>query len=84
MHLVKHREAIDALMATPPKVSSLFTPDVAAARAVIGTALADGRAWLDPVKLAAYNLTAADVSSAMAANAASATISAMKRVFMRR
>ncbi|HLZ65607.1 MAG TPA: efflux RND transporter permease subunit, partial [Aliidongia sp.] len=26
------------------------------------------RAWLDPVKLAAYNLTAADVSSAMAAN----------------
>src|ERR1700761_1157000 len=26
------------------------------------------RAWLDPVKLAAYNLTAADVSAAMSAN----------------
>jgi acetyltransferase len=53
MHLVKHREAIDALMATPPKVSSLFTPDVAAAKTVIKTALADGRAWLDPVEIAA-------------------------------
>src|SRR5262249_5351801 len=27
MHLVKHQEAIDLLMATPPNVSSLFTPD---------------------------------------------------------
>jgi acetyltransferase len=53
MHLVKHREAVDALMATPPNVSSLFTPDVAAAKAVIKTALADGRAWLDPVEIAA-------------------------------
>jgi acetyltransferase len=53
MHLVKHREAIDALMATPPNVSSLFTPDVAAAKTVIKTALADGRAWLDPVEIAA-------------------------------
>jgi acetyltransferase len=53
MHLVKHREAVDALMATPPNVSSLFTPDVAAAKTVIKTALADGRAWLDPVEIAA-------------------------------
>jgi acetyltransferase len=53
MHLVKHREAVDALMATPPSVSSLFTPDVAAAKTVIKTALADGRAWLDPVEIAA-------------------------------
>jgi acetyltransferase len=53
MHLVKHREAVDALMATPPNVSSLFTPDVAAAKAVIKTALADGRTWLDPVEIAA-------------------------------
>jgi acetyltransferase len=53
MHLVKHREAIDALMATPPKVSSLFTSDVTAAKTVIKTALADGRAWLDPVEIAA-------------------------------
>jgi acetyltransferase len=27
MQLVKHREAINLLMATPPNVSSLFTPD---------------------------------------------------------
>ena len=53
MHLVRHREAIDALMATPPNLSSLFTPDVVAARTVIKTALADGRSWLDPVEIAA-------------------------------
>jgi acetyltransferase len=53
MHLVKHQEAIDLLMATPPNVSSLFTPDVDAAKKVIATALADGRAWLDPVEIAA-------------------------------
>src|SRR6516162_5658087 len=35
MHLVRHREAIEALMATPPNVSSLFTPDVAGARRMI-------------------------------------------------
>ena len=53
MHLVRHREAIDALMATPPNLSSLFTPDVVAARTVIKTALAEGRSWLDPVEIAA-------------------------------
>jgi len=53
MYLVRHREAIEALMATPPNVSSLFTPDAAAARKVIATALADGRAWLDPVEISA-------------------------------
>ena len=53
MHLVRHREAIDALMATPPNVSSLFKPDVAAARAVIKAALAEGRAWLDPLEISA-------------------------------
>ncbi len=53
MYLVRHREAINALMATPPNLSSLFTPDVVAARKVIGTALAEGRAWLDPVEISA-------------------------------
>jgi acetyltransferase len=53
MHLVRHREAIDALMATPPNLSSLFTPNVVAARTVIKTALAEGRSWLDPVEIAA-------------------------------
>jgi acetyltransferase len=51
MHLLRHREAIDALMATPPNVSSLFKPDAAAARTVIRTALAEGRAWLDPLEI---------------------------------
>jgi acetyltransferase len=53
MHLVKHREAIDLLMATPPNLSSLFTPDRDAAKKVIAAALADGRTWLDPVEVAA-------------------------------
>jgi len=53
MHLVKHREAIDLLMATPPNVSSLFTPDRDAAKKVIAAVLADGRAWLDPVEISA-------------------------------
>jgi acetyltransferase len=53
MHLVRHREALDALMATPPNVSSLFKPDVATARAVIKAALAEGRAWLDPLEISA-------------------------------
>jgi acetyltransferase len=53
MYLAKHREAINALMAIPPKVSSLFTADVEAARAIIARALAEGRSWLDPVEIAA-------------------------------
>ena len=51
MHLVKHREAREALMATPPNVSSLFTPDVKAARQTIEKVLAQGRAWLDPIEI---------------------------------
>jgi acetyltransferase len=58
MHLVKHREATEALMATPPNVTSLFKPDVAAAKTIVANALKEGRAWLDPVEisglLAAY------------------------------
>ena len=51
MHLVKHREATEALLATPPDVSSLFTPDVSVARKVVGDALRDGRSWLDPIEI---------------------------------
>jgi len=51
MHLVKHREARETLMATPPNVSSLFTPDARAARQTIEKALAEGRAWLDPIEI---------------------------------
>ena len=53
MHLVKHGEAMKALMATPPNVSSLFTPDVDAARKIVAHALHEGRAWLDPIEIAA-------------------------------
>ncbi len=52
MHLVKHREATEALLATPPDVSSLFTPDVSVARKIVGDALRDGRSWLDPIEIA--------------------------------
>jgi acetyltransferase len=52
MHLVKYREAMEALLATPPDVSSLFTPDVSTARKIIGDALKEGRSWLDPVEIA--------------------------------
>src|SRR6185312_6447021 len=53
MHLVKHREATEALMATPPNVSSLFEPNVKAARQVVDRTLGEGRTWLDPVEIAA-------------------------------
>ncbi len=60
MHLVRYREAIEALMATPPSLPEDFAPDVAAARAVIDGALREGRAWLDPLEvgrlLATYSI----------------------------
>ena len=60
MHLVRYREAIEALMATPPSLPEEFTPDVAAARRIIEGAVRDGRTWLDPIEvtrlLAAYSI----------------------------
>jgi acetyltransferase len=53
VYLVKHREAREALMATPPNVSSLFRPDVDAARTIVAGALAESRSWLDPIEIAA-------------------------------
>jgi len=52
MHLVRYRQAIDALMATPPSLPQEFTPDVAAARATVEGALRAGRGWLDPIESA--------------------------------
>src|SRR5262249_22441676 len=43
MHLVRYREANEALMATPPSLPEQFSPDVEAARAVVAAALAAGR-----------------------------------------
>ena len=52
MHLVRHGEAVKILMETPPSLPEHFSPDRAAARAVVTRALADGRNWLDPIEAA--------------------------------
>jgi acetyltransferase len=51
MHLVRYREAIETLMATPPSLPQDFGPDVATARVVIEGALRNGRSWLDPLEI---------------------------------
>ncbi len=51
MHLVRHREVVDALMQVPPTMPSAFVPDIEAAKRIVGAALADGRQWLDPVEV---------------------------------
>ena len=60
MHLVRYREALEALMATPPSLPRDFKPDVAAGRSVVERAVRDGRTWLDPIEvtrlLAAYSI----------------------------
>ena len=64
-HLVRHREALDMLMQTPPSLPEDFVPDTAAARHVIAGVLAAGRSWLDPVEseqlLRAYSIQLAPV-----------------------
>ena len=52
MHLVRYREAQDALRATPPSLPENFTRQEATAREVVERALADGRSWLDPLEIA--------------------------------
>jgi acetyltransferase len=63
MHLVRYREAQDALMATPPSLPAEFTADTATARSIVESAIAVGRAWLNPVEatrlLAAYSMPVA-------------------------
>src|SRR5215469_862572 len=60
MHLVHYREALEALMATPPSLAQDFKPDVAAARGVVENAVRRGSTWLDPIEitqlLAAYSI----------------------------
>jgi acetyltransferase len=51
MHLVQHREVVEALARVPPAMPSDFAPDVDAARGIVAAALADGRQWLDPVEI---------------------------------
>ncbi len=63
MHLVRYRQAQDLLMAAPPSLAQDFAPDSAAVRPIIDGALADGRAWLDPIEtnriFAAYGIAVA-------------------------
>jgi acetyltransferase len=51
MHLVRYRQGIEALMATPPSLPQDFKPDIAAARAVVEDAVQGGRTWLDPIEI---------------------------------
>src|SRR5690606_22613658 len=60
MYLVRHREAQQALMETPPSLPQDFAVDGDAAQAVVAEALAEGRQWLAPDAvarlLAAYGI----------------------------
>src|SRR5690606_7484440 len=47
MYLVRHREAQEALMETPPSLPDDFAVDRAAAQARVDAALAEGREWPD-------------------------------------
>ena len=51
MHLVRHREVVEALAQVPPAMPSEFAPDTDAARQIVAAALADGRSWLDPIEV---------------------------------
>src|SRR5690606_18616288 len=52
MYLVRHREAQQALMETPPSLPQDFVVDGDAARAVVAAALASGQPWLQPDAIA--------------------------------
>jgi acetyltransferase len=49
MHLARYREALDELMMAPPSLPVDFSPDVAAAQAIIQSVQAD-RKWLNAVE----------------------------------
>ncbi len=76
-YLVRHREAQQALMETPPSLPEDFVVDTAAAQAIVAAALEQGRDWLDPLEvvalLGAYGIPvtpawrAADAEAAVAA-----------------
>jgi len=51
MHLVRHREVMNALAQVPPAMPTSFGSDVEAIRQIVAAALADGRQWLDPIEI---------------------------------
>lgn len=62
MHLVRYREAMAALMETPPSLPADFSPAADEARQVVADVIAAGRTWLDPLEVnricAAYGIPA--------------------------
>lgn len=68
MHLVRYRDAQDALMQTPPSLPESFVREETAGREVVERAIADGRSWLDPLEVAklfaAYAIPIAPVALA--------------------
>ena len=65
MHMVKWRQAREALMVAPPSMPVDFAPNVAKARAVVQQAIARGNTWLAPVEISAL-LEAYDIPIAPA------------------
>ncbi|MBR1151692.1 bifunctional acetate--CoA ligase family protein/GNAT family N-acetyltransferase [Bradyrhizobium sp. JYMT SZCCT0428] len=51
MHLVRHREVVEALAQVPPAMPTSFAPDTEVSRRIVADALADGRRWLDPIEI---------------------------------
>ncbi len=51
MHMVKWRQAREALMVAPPSLPVDFAPNVSKARAVVQQAIARGERWLAPVEI---------------------------------
>ena len=78
MYLVRYREGLDALMATPPSLPQDFDPDLSSARSIIDKAIAAGRTWLDPIEatnlFAAYSI--AITPAVLARNADEASVAA--------
>src|SRR5271169_4489631 len=74
MHLVRHREAREQLMATPPSMPQGFAPDAAVIRPIIDTVLRERRTWLDPMEMtkvfSAYEISITQASPARNADEA--------------
>ena len=65
MHMVKWRQAREALMVAPPSLPVDFAPNTAKARAIIQQAITRGHTWLAPVEISAL-LEAYDIPIAPA------------------
>jgi acetyltransferase len=81
MYLVQHREVVEALAQVPPAMPVEFVPDIDAARRIVTAALAEGRAWLDPIEikrlLDAYQITMVPTFAAADADEAALHASAL-------